>query len=316
MKKNFDSLGQQMVYVNRFIHRNTDIKINCQYCGKPGRIRHYKNNPKQIHIVCVECSNKKNLNCKENWGKVLDDIPFINIEEHITNKFTLNKMIKLDKDTKKILRDMLKSDKPKIETFKNTGISSTYLNRLIDEYTKKVDKNYKKKLNKVFETNRCAKIKSIKLKYIVNTDSHPLAKLKLERNLSNRDIVKLSNNKLTTSCLCYIQEGKSNPTIITKIRIAEALKVSVKEIFPEETEFGEVYTWNDYWFNIRNEVINTINNYYNEEKQKGHKKILRTLSDITGIDLNRLYALKNKKALVNNEDYKKLKEHNILKEDI
>ena len=61
MKDKFDSLEQQMTYVNRFIHRNTDIKFNCQYCGKPGRIRYYKKNPNQIHIVCRECSNKKEL---------------------------------------------------------------------------------------------------------------------------------------------------------------------------------------------------------------------------------------------------------------
>lgn len=61
MKRNFDSLGHQMTYINRFVHRNTDIELKCQYCGKPGRIRHYKNNPEQIHIICIECFNKKEL---------------------------------------------------------------------------------------------------------------------------------------------------------------------------------------------------------------------------------------------------------------
>ena len=259
---------------------------------------------------------RENFGYKENWGKVLDDIPLINIKEHISNKAVLNKMIKLDKNTKKILEDMLKSDKPKVETLKETGIPLTYLNRLIDEYTKKVDKNYKSKLDKVFGINRKNRIKNAKLKSTTNSDSHPLAKIKLERNLSNKDIVKLSNNRITESCLCCILEGKTNPSLVTKIKIAEALKLSVKDVFPEETEFGNVYTWNDYWFNIRNKVINSINDYYNKEIQKGHTKVLTTLAEITGIDLNRIYKLRSVKAFVTNEDYKKLKEHNILKEDI
>lgn len=61
MNKKFDSLGQQMTYVNRFVHRNTDIELNCQYCGKPGRIRHYKDNSEQIHIVCKDCFDKREL---------------------------------------------------------------------------------------------------------------------------------------------------------------------------------------------------------------------------------------------------------------
>lgn len=259
---------------------------------------------------------KENFGYKENWGKVLDDIPLINIKEHISNKAVLNKMIKLDKNTKKILEDMLKSDKPKVETLKETGIPLTYLNRLIDEYTKKVDKNYKSKLDKVFGTNRKNRIKNAKLKSTTNSDSHPLAKIKLERNLSNKDIVKLSNNRITESCLCCILEGKTNPSLVTKIKIAEALKLSVKDVFPEETEFGNVYTWNDYWFNIRNVVIDSINNYYKEESEKGHTKIIKNLADLIGIDINRLYLIRAKCIRPTNDDYKKLKEHNIIKEDI
>ena len=316
MKKEFDSLGQQMTYINRFIHRNTDIDFSCQYCGKLGRIRHYKNHPTKIHIVCKECSNKLKLGCKENWGKILDDIPLINIEDHIINKFTLNKMIKLDRNTKKILENMLKSDKPKMETLKETGISLTYLYRLIDEYTRKVDKEYKRKLEKVFEINRTNKIKKTKLKSTVNLNSHPISLIKLEKNLSNKDIVKLSNNRITASCLCSITEGKTKPKLITKVIIAEALKVSVKDIFPEETEFGKVYKWNDYWFNIRNVATTAVNNYYREEQKLGHKNILINLSNLTGIKINRLYALKSGEIEVTNDDYKKLKEHNIIKEYI
>lgn len=305
-----------MTYVNQFIHRNTNLKLNCQYCGKPGKIRYYKNNPEQIHIICTECSKKKNLNYKENWGKVLDDIPLINIEDYITNKFVLNKMIKLDSTTKTILKNMLKSTKPKIETYKGTGISFTYLNRLIDEYTLKVDKDFKKKLEQHFKNNRTEKIKKVKLNLVTNENSHPLTKLKKERNLSNKDIAKLTNNRITVGCICAIQERKSKPRLVTKIILAEALKVSVKDIFPEETEFGEVYTWNDYWFNIRNKVMNFIQDYYDEEQKKGNLKIFKNLSDITGITVNRLYRLKTKETMVTNDDYKKLKEHNIIKEDI
>lgn len=246
----------------------------------------------------------------------MDDIPLINIEDHIINKTYLNKKIKLDKNTKKILQDMLKSDKPKIETFKETGIPFTYLYRLIDEYTEKVDKNFKNKLEKLFDTNRANKIKKVKLEHTINEESHPIAKLKLEKNLSNKDIAALSNNSLTESCICSTLIGKTKPKLITKIKLAEILKVSVKDIFPEETEFGEVYTWNDYWFNIRNVVINSINNYYKEEQEKGHTKILVNLAEITGIDINRLYGLRNKTLSVTNDDYKKLKEHNIIKENI
>ena len=316
MKKEFDSLGQQMTYINRFIHRNTDLELNCQYCGKPGKIRYYRTKPDKIHIVCKECSINKGLGLKKNWGKELEDIPLINIEDHITNPYTLNKMMTLNKDTKKILRDMLKSDKPKIETFKNTGISQTYLTKLINEYTNKVDKDYKNKLDKVFEENRLNKVKRVKLNSTINEESHPLAKLRLERNISNREIVALSKGRLTSSNLSAIQCGKSKPTLLTKIKIAEVLKVSVKEIFPEETEFGNVYKWNDYWFDIRNIVIKAINDYYKEALLKKQTKIMKNLSDITGIRIDRLYSLKLGLAMVTNDDYKRLKEHNIIREDI
>lgn len=312
MKKEFDSLGQQMTYINRFIHRNTDLELNCQYCGKPGKIRYYRTKPDKIHIVCKECSINKGLGLKKNWGKELEDIPLINIEDHITNPYTLNKMITLNKDTKKVLRDMLKSDKPKIETFKSTGISTVYLKRLIDEYTNTIDKDYKKKLDKVFEENRSSIIKKAKLKSTIDEESHPLAKLRLERNISNREMVKMSNGGLTTSNLSDIQKGKSQPNIYTKIKIAEILKVSVKDIFPEETEFGNVYKWNDYWFDIRNVVIKAINNYYEEALLKKQTRIMKNLSDITGIRIDRLYSLKLGTARVTNDDYKRLKEHNII----
>ena len=225
-------------------------------------------------------------------------------------------MIKLDKDTKKMLENMLKSDKPKMETFKSTGISSVYLNRLIDEYTEEIDKDYKNKLKKVFETNRLNKMKKTKLESTIDENSHPIAKIRLERNISNRDIARLSRGRIKNEHLCDIQNGKIKPTLVTKIKIAETLKVSVKDIFPEEAEFGEIYTWNDYWFNIRNVVIKAIKDYYKEEQEKGHNKIMTTLAEITGIKVDRLYTLKAGMTMVNNNDYKKLKEHNIIREDI
>ena len=312
MKKDFASSSQQMTYVNRFIHRNTDIAIKCQYCGKDGRIRYYRKDPTKIQIICQECANKRELSRKENWGKVLEDIPLIDIEEHITNKLALKRLMKLDEEKIKILENMLLSTKPKIQTYRETGITRTYLAKLIDEYTNTIDKDFKNKLNEHFREVRTDKIKRVKLNYMTKEDSHPLTKIRKERNISNEDLVRLTNNRITKSCLCAIQEGKNEPKLVTKIILAKALKVSVADIFPDDTEFNKVYCWNDYWFDIRNEVVKSLETYCKKEKEEGRTRALERLSEIVGIKVNRLYALRQGRITVTNDDIKKLKEHNIL----
>lgn len=268
MKKEFKSFNQQMTYVNRYINRYTDIEMVCQYCGNKGRIRYYRECPSKVQIVCLDCSNKKGLSTAFKLGKVVEDIPLIDVEEHIVNKTVLNKMIGLNKDTKKILRDLLKSDKPKYESFKDTGLTMTVLNRLIDEYVDKVDPEYKDKLAEHFTKVRDKKIREVKLKSVTSEDSHPITKIKLERSLTNADIVKLSNNRITVNALCMIQERKSKPKLVTKIILAEALGVSVSTLFPEDTEFSNVYCWSDYWYKIRNNVSKSLSSYVLEKKKE------------------------------------------------
>ena len=106
----------------------------------------------------------------------------------------------------------------------------------------------------------------------------------------------------------YESKYDRDSTFIELSKIVHAYK----DIFPEETEFGNVYKWNDYWFDIRNVVIKAINNYYKEALLKKQTRIMKNLSDITGIRIDRLYSLKLGTARVTNDDYKRLKEHNII----
>ncbi len=318
MKETFETFGEQMTVINRFLNNMTDVKLNCQYCGNKGRIKHNKQEPYKIQIICTECAKAKHINTIKNKDNMLEDIPLINLKEHVINKSMLNKMKTLDEEAIKILQDLLNTKEVKKDAIKNTGYTMTVYNRLVDEYTEKYDKDYKIKLEQVFKQNLQNRIKQSVLERHVYTGGNNYSKLKLEKGLTNREILKLIHNQVGLNCLCLIQENKVNPTIQTKCALAQAFGVSVRDIFPEETEFGEVYNWNDYWFDIRNWFINTIDKYVNTMRDRGQKKVIKNLAYKMNMTTARLYAFRNRSGHPTNEEIKQLKSiinnENIMKE--
>ena len=98
MKQDFNTYQEQMIRINHFISRNTNLKKICQYCGKPAQVRHNKENPYLINLICVDCKIKYNLNKKENRDIPAPNIPAIDVRDYITNPRVLNRLILFDND--------------------------------------------------------------------------------------------------------------------------------------------------------------------------------------------------------------------------
>ena len=301
MKTEFKDFSNQMMYIHKFIERYTNLDKKCQYCGKPGQIRYSRTEPYDVQFICKKCKIEKNLNDAKNRGLV-PDLEVIHIQDYIVDRNVLSKIPKLNKQHIETIQNLLKTKSPKGEAIRSTGWSNASFNRILNLYEKQVDPDIKHKLNDLFIRNRAAKIRLSSMNTNKGQNStNNLTNIKLRRNLSNSDIVRLANGQIKNNALSLICTGKSYPVVKTKCVLAEALKVSVADIFPHDWLYNSVYNYEDY-LKLNNTIRNQVKEFIDAKKKNGEKKVTKKVAALFNMTVYRLYEFVNNHVNLNHEE--------------
>lgn len=302
MIKEFNDFNKQMCYINKFITRNTDIELKCQLCGNKGSIRHNRDNPYLVQIICPKCRIDNNYPTKG----ILPGIPLIDILQHITKEATLDKIIKLDRKTCNQVNKLLNSKLPKGEAIKEVGLTITKYEKIIDLYEKEKDPDIKSKLEEVFAQNRKNVLREVKqLSSYKESSINNIAKLKLEHGISNRDIVRDSIYPITNYTISNISNDKIQPKIKTKIALADVFKCSVADVFPGDYLYKEIYTYQDY-LDLNDKFRLALCTYIDNLKESGVIGIMETIAKEANMDLVRVYEFKNNHVKLRHDDFEGL----------
>ena len=124
MKQEFKDFNQQMMYINKFLDRSTNVERKCQFCGAPAEIRHNYEDPYRIQLVCKVCKQERNLKNKELRGKMIEELPVIDLRNHITNPATLRGLRKntLTLGEKQMIKEVLRSKFTRQDVYKHYQI--------------------------------------------------------------------------------------------------------------------------------------------------------------------------------------------------
>ena len=75
-----------------------------------------------------------------------------------------------------------------------------------------------------------------------------IRKKRMEQGISQQELANMAN--FSQSFLANVESGKKKPSVMTILRLAEALNVNPREFFPENTT--------DYAEDIKKEIINLL----------------------------------------------------------
>lgn len=196
IRTEFKNLGEMREYISKFILRNTTIERKCQYCGKPAQIKYNYKSPYEIQLICQECKHKKDVYRKYR-STMVPDLPTINLLDYITDdkKYKEARFL-LSEKNKEIIEKLLTTDLFKKDAIKKYCKTPYVYNKLVTLYKENYDKDIENKLKDNFKKNQVNAIKHWTGKYSLEKCTNNLAKLKLEQNISNRDLDEISNHKL------------------------------------------------------------------------------------------------------------------------
>ena len=232
MKEKFDTLSQQMSYIDRFVERKTDIKKVCMLCGKPATIQHNKAFPYMIRVLCRPCKMKNHI-----MGKTVDsvivDLPVINLKEHIVKDLKLYRDNPITEEQMKLIDLAIKNKLTKKELYTLLKSNQYGLRDLINKY-EAIKPGIKEALNKSTSEGRRRVLLNNAVRRSNNLNSavnNKINKIKLEKGLSNKDIIEKCENKISIPQLALIIEGKCEVKDKYKKMIAKALDVKVTDIF-------------------------------------------------------------------------------------
>lgn len=292
----FDNFSKQMTYISKFIVKYTDIDKKCQFCGKPAQIKHNEKDPYKIQLICKECKKSHHIS-----KSMSDEIPLIDLEQHITNPRVRHAHLTLSPVHINMIQEILASDLDRGEVLSHYKISRGVLDRIIHLYAIEIDEDIGIKLKTTLDNNRKHKIKilTINRRVMNSCKSNNLSQIKLKRGLSNKDIERLSNRKVKALAISLICTGKSIPKMKTMCYIAEALNLSVAQIFNDYPLFSSIKSYTDY-LTLSNKVIDDL---VSMKKQYRVKDIAKMLN----MPIESLYSLLSRDRLINYDDYKKYK---------
>lgn len=230
MKTNFDDMSQQMSYINRFIERNTNFKKKCIVCGKPATIQHNKINPYIIRPLCRICRNQYGL-FGRTVDKTLNVLPTVNLLDYVNTKPKRYEDRVLTQEEMCLIDECIKLNLTKTVFSQRLNTHFKGLDWMIDEY-EKIKPGIKEQFLQSIKKGRRNALLEKSLRQDYNTHYNTkIIKLKREKNLSTKDIVKLANNEISTMSLNLIIEGKIEANDKFKKVIAEALDVQIEDIF-------------------------------------------------------------------------------------
>lgn len=290
-------------YISKFVDNYTNLKKICQYCGKPAQIRNNLENPYMIQLICPICKRDKGL-CKDKY-RMADDIPLINLKENIITDTMKLKAMELTPEISKKIKSLLTSNYTKEQALEYMNMSYTTFNRMLNEYSKN-DPEIKDKLKVLFNSNRNKIVTNAKLKSTVNNKvSNNLSKIKYEKNITNKDIIRKSNGRISHSAISMIQNGKTIPTISTKCLLAEMLDVSVSDIFPDDWFYSNIKNYTGY-LKLNDKIRIAFADNIEYRKNSGINNAMRITSEETNINLLRLYEFSNNHVNLNHDELIKL----------
>ena len=233
MKEQFNSMATQRVYINAFLIRYTDVEKVCQFCGEPASITHNKENPYQIKLVCPKC--------KKTHKDELASLKPINLLEHVKDVSVINELNETDN---KMIEDILVNNYTANQITKKYHIGLYTLKRKLLLLKDKDEQKYNL-IEETLRTNASNAIRQASLNKTVDKQyPNNINKIKLEKNIVNKDIAKAISTKPAN--IAAIATGAMKISVKKKCLIAEALKESLADVFPEETYFNKVYKYSDF----------------------------------------------------------------------
>ena len=304
MKMEFDNLSSQMMYISRFVRKYTDIEKKCQVCGAPADIRHNINNPYEIQLICSSCRKNK----FNNRRGILNDIPTINVYDHITNPRIKIKFFTKDCELVKKLEYVLNlsycTKQQARSIFNNSYIM---FEKTIDYYEKNIDKDIRSKLDLLFKKSRAIAVRKVKQRQSLEKNHNNLSKIKYDLGITNRDIEKLSNYKIEAPSISLICNNKVKPTIKTKCLLAKTLNLYVSDIFPEDFMYSKVNSLEDIYKLQKSIKIKLIKHLKDLKNEKSYNYIKRFISNNNlKITEDKIYRFIKNDALLTHDEYVQL----------
>ena len=300
MKTEFKNFVTQMTYITKLVNRKTDLEIKCQVCGENAMIVHNKKEPYKIKMICHTC--RTNLTAEEQRK-----IPYIDLEKFIQPS-KIFKYMKVSEEDKKIVYDLIDNNYSKSYIYKKYNITPGKF-KCIAEEIQKEDADIFNKINKAMYRAFSTAQVNAKLKcHNTHTDKNNLVEIKKKRNLSNRDLERMSNGMISQLAITKIVAGKTNPSIHTKAVFAEILGMSIADIFNNCNEFRHIHNT----LELKEEEQKIITMLNNLDKSRKYLKKLHKNSSVSdklqgpaGIDSSTLYRIMNGTTSISEKNFKK-----------
>lgn len=280
---------KNMVYVSKFVTRYTSLDRKCQICSKPGNIVHNKQNKWKIQILCTSC---RKILTKNSDG--MYNIKLIDVRDYTKDNFKkVHRYIgTLTQEHIDLINKALNCTVARSNLYKYLGISEAEFNNIVNLYEQEVP-DIKAKLNERLEHNRITIKRQLKQKKeLDNNTRNNLTRIKIKLGLSNRSLVKLSNNRITSGQISNICCGKNIPNELTKCILAETLGVSVLDLFPTDILYANVHNLKQY-----NDLVCSIQlrlrAYHCKQQVLGKKDIVKDLSKKINVSSTTLYDILN-----------------------
>lgn len=302
IKTEFKDFNQQMMYINKFITRFTDLEVKCQYCDKPAQIKYCRQTPYDVQFICKDCRKEKGIDLKAGRGEMLPDLEVIHLLEHVTSETMKLRIPVLFDDEKKIIEDILKNKLNQGDALAKYGITRCSLMKMINKY-KSIDSDIETKLENIFEQGRVARMRKGKLSArVTNNIDNNLSRLKAEKNITNDDIVERSKglikNRANISLIC---NGKVEPKIQTKCILAEIFGVSVTDIFPRDWVYSNIHNYDEYC-DLIDRIRTNFKFIYNKKKEAGEKGIVAILGKEFNLPIDRVYKILEGKLVLDHRE--------------
>ena len=304
MRMEFDDFNKQMVYVSKFVRNYTNLEKKCQICGKPADIKHNIHDPYKIQLVCNEC--KRNNQYDESG--MIYGVPLIDLYNYITNTRIKESFISKSSNNINKLELILKSKNfTREKAYKLFNGSATNFNKTVDFYEKEINPNIRTELENIFNQERTKSLRASRQKSTLNS-SNNLSMIKYKKNISNRQLSKLTNNQIKPVAISLICTGKTNPKLKTKCILAEALNVSVYDIFPEDTLYKDIHNYTEL-VNYQNTIRDKLQKVLNSKNItfKNYGDFIR--DNQLNLSIYRLYDFVSTKVLINHSELLSLVEY-------
>lgn len=275
MKDIFDDFNKQGRYILRLINDNTDLEKICQFCGKPGNLKNNRQFPYEIQFVCPKCKKDFEINP---ITEMYDEIPLINIKEHLTGERLGQKFIKITDEQVDKMSHILKGGFTKSSAARYMGVTQSYYKKIIKAYEEKFNIHIEEKLKRLYKEAFTNRLIDETLSRTVNNIYNNISKIKNERGISNIMIYEKTGIRPCT--ISYICNGKTIPKNTTMTTLADVLNCTVTDLFPEYNEFSTVHDISTLRYRMMKTYTQIIFLWTQSKEKKFTKFLIKLSSDL------------------------------------